>query len=183
MSNRTLCRHCEECQTYTYHRIGNNDNKIEFTYCNGNKDIVNASNWYIQKDGYAYSTRRFWGEKRFLHTIYKSSKNVLIDHHDGNRKNNILKNLRVVTHRCNSQNKHVERTSIFPGVHKVKNKYISKIIHNKKSIYLGTFTDEIEAFHAYVNYCKDHNLTINRELEAFQIYTRWLNNNPQKVLV
>ena len=49
--DKTLCKQCKECKTYTYRRIilrrdcSKSKFLFEFKYCNGNKDTVSLGNW------------------------------------------------------------------------------------------------------------------------------------------
>ncbi len=180
MVARSLCKKCETCKTYTYNRIGTTGRKTEFQYCNGNKAVVEASDWYIGSDDYIYSCKRLWGKKRLLHSAYKSKEDLVVDHHNGLKNDNRLCNLRLVSHRCNCQNRHGKSTSIFPGVYKQDDKFVAKIQHNGKRLYLGIFNTEVEAFHSYVTYCIKHDLTINREIPAYKVYSEWLNKKQEK---
>lgn len=72
----------------------------------------------------------------------------MIDHINGNGLDNRRCNLRVVTPR---QNKRSIRTSKYPGVfwHSTNKKWASSINVGGMIHYLGSFSTEIEAFHAY----------------------------------
>lgn len=74
-----------------------------------------------------------------------------IDHVDGNGLNNIRNNLRIVTNRVNSQNKHVEMTSCFPGVSWADHaeKWRARIQVDGKYKHLGYFVDEKKAYLTY----------------------------------
>jgi hypothetical protein len=77
-----------------------------------------------------------------------------IDHIDGSRTNNVLKNLRLATSRQNKQNiVRLNGKSKLPGVawDKVNNKWSSWICKDYKRIFLGRFGTEEEAHKAYLN--------------------------------
>ena len=78
---------------------------------------------------------------------------LVVNHIDFNPLNNNVNNLEVVTQRENANQKHIKSTSKYVGVHldKERNKWISFIRINNKKIYLGRFTNEIEAHNAYQN--------------------------------
>ena len=176
-----LCKHCDECKEHTYHRVNRKGVAFSFKYCEANKHLVALSDWYLEKDGYVYSTKRLWGVKRFLHTFYKSKRDgdIVIDHVNGVRTDNRLCNLRKVTAMCNAQNKHTKRTSIFPGVFRKGDKFTSTC----KGKYLGTYDSEFEAYHVYVNYIKSIGSTINTETKAYKIYCKWLDESKQATLI
>ena len=86
----------------------------------------------------------FLGHKR-------QGRGIVIDHIDNNKTNNVLTNLRIVTHRFNSKRKQGCYTSKYKGVYwaKKENKWVASIRINKKLYTLGRFTNEIEAAKAY----------------------------------
>jgi hypothetical protein len=75
-----------------------------------------------------------------------------IDHIDGNGLNNQRSNLRIVTKRQNSQNKHVPKTSKYPGVswNKRNKKWIAYIQVDGINRYLGSYIEEGLAYCAYL---------------------------------
>lgn len=82
---------------------------------------------------------------------------IVVDHINRNRKDNNVSNLRLVTNRENTNQKHFKSSSKYTGVcwSKQKNKWTSQIVINKKLIYLGAFTDEYEAHLAYQKALKE----------------------------
>lgn len=98
------------------------------------------------------------GELIYNHRIawahyYREQPPKYIDHIDGNRKNNSIKNLRACTLSQNQQNRKVSsnNTSGYTGVSymKSKGKYKAVIYNNSKPIYLGLFETAEEASEAY----------------------------------
>ena len=74
------------------------------------------------------------------------------DHINGDRLDNRLANLRVVTHQQNGWNRKIEltkRSSKYKGVYRHKTTWQAGIRHNGKQIYLGCYTDEWDAAQAY----------------------------------
>lgn len=88
--------------------------------------------------------------EHFLNHTSKGQ-NLVVNHKDFNRKNNNLCNLEIVTQRENANKKHLKSSSKYTGVcwFSNKNKWISQIIINNKSKYLGLFTNEHDAHIAY----------------------------------
>lgn len=81
-----------------------------------------------------------------------------IDHINHNGLDNRRTNLRHVTRQQNMFNSrgYKKRTSIYKGVcqgkkNKKYGRWVSYIKHNGKTIYLGSFTDEVSAAKAYNN--------------------------------
>jgi hypothetical protein len=89
--------------------------------------------------------------------ILNVSKNMQIDHIDGNGLNNQRKNLRICTNSQNQKNKGSYRnnTSGFKGVswHKIHKKWNAKISVDGKRISLGDFSTKEEAYQAYCIAC------------------------------
>jgi hypothetical protein len=76
---------------------------------------------------------------------------LVIDHINDNPSDNRLENLQIVTHRfnvCKTQGKY---NSNLKGVYKSHNRWKSQIVIDKKIIYLGTYTNEMDAHLAYKN--------------------------------
>jgi hypothetical protein len=78
----------------------------------------------------------------------KLEKHELVDHIDGDRRNNSIENLRVCSHAENLRNQ--VRTKTTKGVYLQKSgKWRAKIHLNKKQIWLGYFNTKQEAIDAY----------------------------------
>jgi len=76
----------------------------------------------------------------------------VINHKNFNTLNNEIKNIEIVKNRINTNKKHIPSSSKEVGVSLRKNgTYISRILVNKKSISLGSFTTENEASEYYKN--------------------------------
>jgi hypothetical protein len=80
-----------------------------------------------------------------------------VDHIDGNKSNNRIENLRIVTNRENSSNRESHRNGRLVGCSFIKktNKWKSQIRVNKKRIFLGYFDTELEAHEAYIKTLKE----------------------------
>ena len=103
-----------------------------------------------EKRGNKYTTLRMHRQ------IMQFPLGLYVDHINHNTLDNRKENLRIVTARQNGQNRSGKTTSKYPGVswNKKSNKWIVWIRFNNKSLYLGMFTDEIDAFNAYKNFLK-----------------------------
>lgn len=79
--------------------------------------------------------------------------NQVIDHINGNKKDNCLENLRIVTQRENSSNRKFKYTSKYTGVSLCSwgKKWRSMIYINGRLKSLGSFNTELEAHQAYQN--------------------------------
>lgn len=90
----------------------------------------------------------------FMHRqIIGAKKGEIVDHIDRNTLNNQISNLRIVTtfqSSCNTKSRK-NSTSKFKGVswNKRRNRWRVVIMKNQKQIYVGTFTDEVEAAKSY----------------------------------
>ena len=76
----------------------------------------------------------------------------VVDHIDGDRLNNDVSNLRIVSNRENTSS-YKNKTSKYVGVsyHKRSKKYQSSIYLNGKSTFIGRFDTEEEAHKAYLS--------------------------------
>ena len=104
----------------------------------------------IMKNRYAYYARC---GKDFLHRIVMGAKQgEMVDHIDGNGLNNKKENLQIANHSLNRQRtKRTQGQSKYKGISFKKNskRIQSKIWHNNKCYYLGSFKNEIDAAKAY----------------------------------
>ena len=98
-----------------------------------------------------------------IHFILNPNNLPYVNHKDSNKLNYNLNNLEWVTHRENvshgalSKNK----TSKYPGISwsKTINKWYAQIQINKKTINIGNFLSEDEAYTAYKQYLINNNIT------------------------
>lgn len=103
---------------------------------------------YVNRDGY-YTNQ-------LMHTLILNPRAGLqVDHIDGNGLNNQKSNLRAVTVRENAQNRHMIKSSRFPGVHldKQKQKWRARILIGTDRKHLGYFDTEEAAYARYVQEC------------------------------
>lgn len=127
---------------------------------------VNRIKWYPckgrrTKRGISYYVRRPWnsenrGKESLSRFIMNPPLNMSVDHINGEGLDNRKENLRIVTHRENSRNRHGKKTSKYPGVSwsKIHKKWRSDIQFKGKIRNLGQFNDENEAYTAYVVACE-----------------------------
>ena len=114
--------------------------------------------WYAQKiRNVFYATRTTQSKIRMHRFICNAPKVLQVDHIDGNGLNNCRSNLRIVTNRQNSQNKHTKKSSIYPGVywHKGAGKWLADISINGKKNHIGCFEVEVDAYNAYLKVLKE----------------------------
>ena len=89
--------------------------------------------------------------------IHDSSINNFIDHIDGDKTNNNISNLRVVTSQQNSFNTRAKGISW----NKCAKKWGARIYLNRKKIHLGYFDTEEEAHNAYLEAKKKYHIIPN----------------------
>lgn len=96
------------------------------------------------------------------HFLEDFDENLYTDHIDRNKTNNHISNLRMVTNQINirNQDKRQGLTSKYKGVcyDKSRNKWITKIKINYKSVWIGRYETEEEAGIAFNNYIIENNL-------------------------
>ena len=89
------------------------------------------------------------GEAFLNHT--PNGHTFVVNHKDLNKLNNNIDNLEIVTHRENSNRKHIKSSSKYTGVcfNKRYKNWIARIGINGKNKYLGSYKTEHEASMAY----------------------------------
>ncbi|WP_338433251.1 HNH endonuclease [Clostridium tyrobutyricum] len=130
--------------------ILNNGEKFRISTESLNK--VTPYTWCTEGNGYAMS--RTFGKAVKLHRIITgASKAEIVDHIDGNVKNNTLYNLRICKKQQNEFNTKIrsDNTTGFKGVSydKRRNKYRSYIVYYGKQISLGQYKYKLDAAKAY----------------------------------
>lgn len=119
-------------------------------------ELVSGFNWYVRfHHGQRYAVTNILrpdGRKalRSMHQMILGYS--IIDHKDGDGLNNKRNNLRPCTNQQNQANCTVSRTKKIPlkGVYKVKcGKFEAKIMVNRKSIWLGSYSNPSDAARVY----------------------------------
>ncbi|MGV8982118.1 HNH endonuclease signature motif containing protein [Clostridium sp.] len=112
-----------------------------------------VNNNYAQKSVGSYENKK---DIKMHREITNAPDGMLVDHIDGNGLNNTKSNLRIVTHRQNSQNRSTTKKSIYPGVctHGA-NRWRAYILVNKVRKHLGNYKTELEAYNAYLTELKN----------------------------
>lgn len=116
---------------------------------------LNKFKWYTNKLPCTYYAAKAKpnrsGTEQMHRIILNAPLHLQVDHIDGNGLNNQKSNLRLVTPRENTQNRHHKMTSKYPGVSfkKQSHRWVSQIYINNKKIHLGYYKTEIEAYNAY----------------------------------
>jgi hypothetical protein len=118
---------------------------------------LNKHYWYLMKfknTEYAVRIENGFNIIHMHREIMQPPKGMIVHHlnHDG--RDNRKANLRIVTYKQNAVNNKPKAdncTSKYKGVywHKQRKKWAVSLKHHRKKIYIGLFTDEIEAAKAY----------------------------------
>jgi hypothetical protein len=123
-------------------------------------DKVKGFSWYKHQGRHTFypRTTNRGGNKYMHHLIVDVPKGLQIDHINGFGWDNCRKNLRIVTLRGNTQNKHIEKSSKFPGVTLCKDQkrrrcWMAQITYKGHRCMLGRYFTEEEAFKAYSDAC------------------------------
>jgi len=116
-----------------------------YAHCRKNSNIFYACRWDKSRKEHP---RKIIRMHRF---ILQPTKNLQVDHIDGNGLNNQRSNLRLCTGQQNSQNCRLARhnTSGYKGVTFDRTGYRARITFNRKQILLGYFSTPEEAAQAY----------------------------------
>lgn len=103
---------------------------------------------------------------------------LVVDHKDGNKINNDINNLRLLTQRENMQNRYYHRTGKLCGVHwnKLANRWYTQIWVGNKNINLGYFNTELEAFDAYIQANVERGLSVWLLEEHRELYLQKASN-------
>lgn len=118
--------------------------------------------WCAHKDGNTYYAMRHSptinGKRHtiLMHVVISGTpKGMETDHINGNGLDNRRENLRVVTRRENTQNRHSPKSSKYPGVtwHKQRGKWMAYINVGSKQHYLGLYENEETAGIVYAMAC------------------------------
>jgi hypothetical protein len=118
--------------------------------------IINNMKWHLSTDEYIQTTINNTSIK--MHTFiynYKFDKTGTlknpIDHKNGNKMDNRISNLHIISASHNAQNRIASKnsTSRYLGVYKKNNKWTSEIKKDCKKYNLGSFIIENEAAEAY----------------------------------
>ena len=166
---------------YIYLKINGREIMINEDDCNDIKmlSIRKIPKWKqvtIQDRGDGYKRINMNGKKLQLHRviyyahnqewdIHDVSTNNKIDHIDGNKTNNNISNLRVVTAQQNQFNRHTAKGY---SQSKLYNNWRAQIMLNKKNIHLGNFDTEEEARNAYLEAKKIYHIIPVQESSSDQ---------------
>ena len=127
----------------------------------------------VSKNGQGYITLCLNGDHHRAHriayeiTVGSIPEDMEIDHINGNRADNRIANLRIVTARGNAQNKKIHRhTDKLVGCSKCSlNRWRAQVYHRGKKKYLGTYDTELEAHTAYLNFLDKHGIKYLKEID------------------
>ena len=118
-------------------------------------EALSKYNWYARHTPtVCYAVARHKGKFIHMHRlIMNAPAGLVVDHIDHNGLNNTRKNLRLCTRAENNRNQRPKPggTSKYKGVswHSEKRKFRAYITYERKTHYLGDFTDENEAARTY----------------------------------
>ena len=123
---------------------------VDFDY-----EYLQAFSWSVIRPGgnILYTIRKIPHEFSYWNmswdVVGRPKEGFVVDHINGEGLDNRKVNLRIITYRQNSQNRHTKGTSSYPGVHREGNKWAAAMTLNGLPIQLGTYTNELEAFNTY----------------------------------
>lgn len=124
-------------------------------------DKIRDYTWGVSKhDNILYAYTKIKGKFVHMHRLLLDFPKSPVDHKNGVSLDNRRENLRVCTASENGMNQKKQKrntSSIYKGVyfHKERQKFISRIKHNQKTIYLGDFKNEHAAGEAYNKKAKE----------------------------
>lgn len=119
------------------------------------------------KSGYYFVALCLYGKKKqyYIHQLMAmaflghvpNKFKLVVDHINNDKTDNRIDNLRIVTNRENSSQRHLKSSSKYVGVRQAGKRWRSSIRVGKKRLWLGTFDTEYEAHLAYQNKLKEIN--------------------------
>lgn len=126
----------------------------EFLFDKCDFDLVSNYAWRIDKHGYVVTDINKRRSVR-MHRLILGEDSSLIDHKNGNTKDNRRCNIRIADYSKNQMNRGVGANSLtgFRGVtyRKDRGTYFARIKMNGKTHYLGSFNTAEEAYQARLN--------------------------------
>ena len=143
-----ITKTCGECNKTLYRIEGKISYGIlpdgtEFYFDTFKFNLVEKHQWHSDADGYIKTSKESRKGTDLLHRmLIKAPNNKVVDHIDGNPRNNVIKNLRLCTRQQNIFNQKLSKanTSGYTGVYPLGNEeYVACIGFNKKKIYLGRY--------------------------------------------
>lgn len=110
--------------------------------------------WSLSNKGYALHWTTLNGQRKALYMhriIMNAPPDLQVDHINHNRLDNRRENLRFATRSENNASRHIlkSNTSGFTGVSRNGNRWECRIRYQKQRIYLGSFTNPLEAAMTY----------------------------------
>ena len=183
--DNTKCKHCKKCKTYSVCRTDKEGNQVcGYTYCEGLKEFHDQTDWLFRSQGdYISSTNYVDGKYVYLHRGCIINPSNCIDHINHDKTDNRLCNLYECSQLQNNQNHNNGDSLVFHNVRKNIGKYRTSYTAYKKigtkTITIGTYSTDIEAFGAFVDYCYKHNLEVNPHTSAFKFYDSIRSTNSQ----
>lgn len=117
-------------------------------------DYEGLHRWKWHECGGGYAARNARGKTILMHRqIMKPRKGKLVDHKDGNKRNNCRSNLRVCTRAENQRNMHKQNGSVsrYKGVayDRRSDKWAGRCWYEGTDHFLGYYDDEVGAARAY----------------------------------
>lgn len=131
-------------------------------YCKNLSNSLGSKGYNIQRLSKNKKSKTYKTSKLIAITFLNHKPNgykLVVDHIDGNRSNNKLHNLQLITQRHNTSKDRKGGTSQYVGVSwsKQSSKWDARIQIKGKIKFIGLFTDEQEAAQAYQNELKKIN--------------------------
>jgi hypothetical protein len=127
--------------------------KTEVLVDEADYELVKNIGWHIDTKGYARA--KISNKGKFMHRLIMgvTNPNIYVDHINGNPLDNRRENLRLATNSQNQANRQIHSTNTtgYRGVCWAKDtqKWQASIKVNRKSIYLGQYTNIEDAANAY----------------------------------
>ena len=115
-----------------------------------NVHIISAHKWYLAKNGYVKNSKH-----QYLHRVIMNESTLYVDHINGNKLDNTIRNLRVCSNTDNCKNRQVLPSNNTSGVLGVcydntRHKWKAEIKVDGKKLHLGRFDAKEDAIKARI---------------------------------
>lgn len=124
------------------------------TAATGSRAVIGAVAGSVAKIGYRYINidgRKYLAQRLAWMFVHGEFPRGVVDHIDGNRSFNAIRNLRICSIRQNVsfQAMHRDNTTGYKGVHRKRSMWSAEITVNRKKVRLGVFRSPQDAAQAY----------------------------------
>lgn len=149
-------------------KINSKGKKLQVIIDKEDYEKISKFTWWVKQNNYIYTNTqgRINRTSIYLHRlIMDAPKGLEVDHINHNPLDNRKENLRV----CTKSQNNINKTNIYSGVTKFRNKWRARIKINKKETHIGIFETKEEALKK----------RIEKEIELFANFSKHYEHNTK----